>query len=137
MRACARVALVLMAVSASFGLAGCGLIDDLKDAVSRWFDIGKTPGGPGVFANKLPDAPPMIPPEKPSRKEASKATKKKDKPASKGQRPQTAEKKLPTSNTTEAPKPQGAEPQSAPSQPTPSLLRTLWPEAPPAGTFSR
>jgi len=46
MRACARVALVLMAVSASFGLAGCGLIDDLKDAVSRWFDIGKTPGGP-------------------------------------------------------------------------------------------
>jgi hypothetical protein len=82
MRACARVALVLMAVSASFGLAGCGLIDDLKDAVSRWFDIGKTPGGPGVFANKLPDAPPMIPPEKPSRKEASKASKKKDKPAS-------------------------------------------------------
>jgi hypothetical protein len=131
MRACARVALVLMAVSASFGLAGCGLIDDLKDAVSRWFDIGKTPGGPGVFATKLPDAPPMIPPEKLSRKEASKASKKKDKPASKGQRPQTAEKKL------EAPKPQGAEPQSAPSQRTPSPLRTLWPEAPPAGTFSR
>jgi hypothetical protein len=96
-------------------------------------DAGRT----GVFANKLPDAPPMIPPEKPSRKEASKASKKKDKPASKGQRPQTAEKKLPTSNTTEAPKPQGAEPQSAPSQPTPSPLRTLWPEAPPAGTFSR
>jgi hypothetical protein len=70
-------------------------------------------------------------------KEASKASKKKDKPASKGQRPQTAEKKLPISNTTEAPKPQGAEPQSAPSQPTPSRLRTLWPEAPPAGTFSR
>jgi len=84
MRACARVALVLMAVSASFGLAGCGLIDDLKDAVSRWFDIGKTPGGPGVFANKLPDAPPMIPPEKPSRKEASKASKKKDSQLAKG-----------------------------------------------------
>jgi hypothetical protein len=124
-----------MAVSASFGLAGCGSIDDLKDAVSRWF--GKTPGGPLVFADKLPEAPPMIPPKKPSRKEASKASKKKDKPASKGQRPQTAEKKLPTSNTTEAPEPQGAEPQSAPSQPTPLPLRTLWPEAPPAGTFSR
>ena len=138
MRACARVALVLMAVSASFGLAGCGLIDDLKDAVSRWFDIGKTPGGPGVFANKLPDAPPMIPPKKSSRKEASKASKKKkDKPASKVQRPQTAGKTLPTSNTTEAPKPQGTEPKSVPSQPTPSRLRTLWPEAPPAGTFSR
>jgi hypothetical protein len=48
MRACARVALVLMAVSASFGLAGCGSIDDLKDAVFRWFDIGKTPGGRGA-----------------------------------------------------------------------------------------
>jgi hypothetical protein len=136
MRAYARVALVLMAVSASFGLAGCGLIDDLKDAVSRWFDIGKTPGGPGVFANKLPDATPMIPPEKPLKKEASKASKKKDK--SKLQRPQTVEKKLPTSDSTQTSKPQGrAEPQSVPSQPTPSQLRTLWPEAPAPGTFSR
>ena len=42
MRACARVALVLMAVSASFGLAGCGSIDDLKDTISRWFDIGSS-----------------------------------------------------------------------------------------------
>jgi len=132
MRACARVALVLMAVSASFGLAGCGSIDDLKDAVSRWFDIGKTPGGRGAFAEDLPDVAPMIPPKKPSRKEASKASKKKDKPASKVQRPQTAGKTLPTSDAT-----QGAEPKSVPSQPTPSRLRTLWPEAPPAGTFSR
>jgi hypothetical protein len=137
MRACARVALVLMAVSASFGLAGCGSIDDLKDAVFRWFDIGKTPGGRGAFAEDLPDVAPMIPAKKPSRKEASKASKKKDKRASKVQRPQTAEKKLPTSDTTEAPKPQGVEPQSVPSQPTPSRLRTLWPEAPPAGAFSR
>ena len=109
------------------------------DAVSRWFDVGKPPGGPGgFFADHLPNATPMIPPKE-SLKEASKPSKasKKDKPASKGQRPQTAEKKLPTSNTTEAPKPQRAEPQSAPSQPTPSPLRTLWPEAPPAGTFSR
>jgi hypothetical protein len=78
MRACARVALVLMAVSASFGLAGCGSIDDLKDAVFRWFDIGKTPGGRGAFAEDLPDVAPMIPAKKPSRKEASKASKKKD-----------------------------------------------------------
>jgi hypothetical protein len=134
MRACARVALVLMTVSASFGLAGCGSIDDLKDAVARWFDIGKTPGGRAVFADDLPASTPMIPPDKPSRKEASKASKKKDKPV---QRAQTAEKKLPTSDTTEVPKPQGAEPQSVPSQPMPSRLRTLWPEAPPAGTFSR
>jgi hypothetical protein len=53
MRACARVALVLMAVSASFGLAGCGSIDDLKDAVFRWFDIGKTPGRTGSVCRRL------------------------------------------------------------------------------------
>ena len=35
MRACARVALVLTALSVSVGLAGCGAIDDLRDAVSR------------------------------------------------------------------------------------------------------
>jgi hypothetical protein len=138
MRACARVVLVLMAVSsATFGLAGCNSFDDLKDTVSRWVEIGKSPSGRGVFADDLPDATPVIPPEKASRKEASKASKKKDKPASKVQRPQTAEKKLPTSDPTEMPTPQGAEPQSVPAQPTPSRMRTLWPEAPPAGTFSR
>jgi hypothetical protein len=137
MRTFARVALVLIAVSASFNLAACGAIDDLKDAVSRWFDIGKTPGGRGGFADDLPDVTPMTPPEKPSRKESSEASKKKDNPASNVQRPHTTEKKLPISDTTAAPKPQRAEPQSVPSQPTPSRLRTLWPEAPPAGTFSR
>jgi hypothetical protein len=77
----------------------------------------------------------MIPPEKPLKKEASKASKKKDK--SKVQRPQTVEKKLPTSDSTEATKPQGAEPPSVPSQPAPSQLRPLWPEPPAPGTFSR
>ena len=38
MRACARIALVSMAVSASFGLAGCAAIDDLRASISRWFD---------------------------------------------------------------------------------------------------
>ena len=136
MCACARVALVLVAVSASIGLAACSAIDDLKAAVSRWFDVGKSPGGRGwVFTDDLPDTTPMIPAEKPLKKEASKASKKKDK--SKVQRPQTVEKKLPTSDSTQAAKPQGAEPQSVPSQPAPSRLRTLWPEAPAAGTFSR
>jgi len=77
----------------------------------------------------------MIPPEKPLKKGASKASKKKDK--SKVQRPQTVEKKLSTSDSTEAAKPQGAKPQSVPSQPAPSQLRTLWPEPPAPGTFSR
>jgi hypothetical protein len=89
----------------------------------------------GLFTDDLPDTTPMIPPEKPLKKEASKASKKKDK--SKVQRPQTVEKKLPTSDSTQAAKPQGAEPQSVPSQPAPSQLRTLWPEAPAPGTFSR
>jgi hypothetical protein len=124
-----------MAMSASFGLTGCGPMADLKDAVSRWFDIGKSPGGRGLFADELPDAPPMIAPEKTMKREASKESKK-NKSASKVQGPRTAEKK-PSSDTTEGPKPQGAEPQSVPPQPTPSRLRTLWPEAPPAGTFSR
>jgi len=136
MRACARVALVLVAVSASIGLAACSAIDDLKAAVSRWFDGGKSPGGRGgVFTDDLPHTTPMIPSEKPLKKEASKAPKKKDK--SKVQRQQTVEKKLPTSDSTQAAKPQGAEPQSVPSQPAPSQLRTLWPEAPAPGTFSR
>ena len=136
MRACARVALVLVAVSASIGLAACSVIDDLKAAVSRWFDVGNSPGGrEGVFTDDLPDRTPMLPPEKPLKKEASKASKKKDK--SKVQRPQTVEKKLPTSDSSEAAKPQGAKPQFVPSQPAPSQLRTLWPEAPAPGTFSR
>jgi hypothetical protein len=136
MHARARVALVLMAVSTSFGLAACGAIDDLRDAVSRWFVVGKSPGRPGgFFADDWPDATPMIPPEETLKNEASKASKK-NKPTSKVQRPQTAEKR-PTSDTPEGPKPQGAEQQSAPSQSAPSRLRTFWPEAPPAGTFSR
>jgi hypothetical protein len=140
MRACARVALVLMAVSASFGLAGCGAIDDLKDTISRWFDIGKLPGGRGgVLPNDLPDATPMIPPDKMVKEEASKGSKRKDKPAPKLQRPQTVAtpKKPPISDSTEAARPQGTKTQSPPSQPEPSRLRTLWPEAPAPGTFSR
>ena len=54
MRACARVALVLVAVSTSIGLGACSAIDDLKAAVSRWFDVGKSPGGRGgVFTRRL------------------------------------------------------------------------------------
>jgi hypothetical protein len=62
---------------------------------------------------------------------------KKDKLATKVHRPQTAEQKLPTSHTIEAAKPQRAELQSVPSQPAPAGLRSLYPDAPPADTFSR
>jgi hypothetical protein len=130
-----------MAVSASFGLGACGAIDDLRDAASRWFDVGKSPGrAGGFFADHLPNATPTIPPKKSLEKKASKASKtskKKGKPASKVHRPQTAKQKLPTSHTIDAPKQQAAEPQSVPSQPAPSGLRSLYPEPPPADTFSR
>src|SRR5262249_34552027 len=117
-------------------LAACSAIDDLKAAVSRWFDVGKSPGGRGgVFTADLPHTTPLIPPEKPLKKEASKASKKKDK--SKVQRPHTVGKKTPTSDSAGAAKPKRPEPQSVPSQPAPAQLRTLWPEAPAPGTFSR
>ena len=126
MRACARIALISVALSASFCIAACGAIDDLKGGTFRWLDVGKSP------EPRVPDvleATPMVPPDKPLRTEVSKKNRKL---AREVQRPQTTEKKLPTSDTPETPKPQQAEPQSVPSQ-----LRTPFPEAPPAGTFSR
>ena len=38
LRACARVALVSLTLSASFGLTGCTAIDDLKVSILNWFD---------------------------------------------------------------------------------------------------
>jgi hypothetical protein len=121
MRACVRVALVLMALSASFGLAGCAAIDELKAAFSRWVESEKLPSGRGSFADDLPDATPVIPPEKPSKKEASKPSKQ-VKSARKLQRPQTVvlpPKKPPIPDSIEAARPEGTEGQSAPSPPAP------------------
>ena len=59
MRARTRVALVSMAVSASFGLAGCAAIDELKDTILRWVESEKLPDGRGAFADDLPDATPV------------------------------------------------------------------------------
>jgi hypothetical protein len=70
MRARARIALVLMALCASFGLAGCAAIEE--EAFLRWVESEKLPpAGRGPFADDLPDATPVIPPEKPLKKEAS------------------------------------------------------------------
>jgi hypothetical protein len=140
MRTCARVALVLIAVSASLGLAGCASIDELKDTLSGWFATGKFLGGhEGVFSGDVPNATHPIPPDKTLSEEASKASKKKDKPAHKLQRQKTVElsKKPPLSASAEAVRTQGANSQSAPSQAAPSGLGTPWPEAPASGTFSR
>jgi hypothetical protein len=79
MRACARVALVLMALSVTFGLAGCAAIDELRDTILRWVESEKLPRGRGAFADDLPDATtPVVPPEKPA-KEASKTSRKQEK----------------------------------------------------------
>lgn len=140
MRTCARVALFSVALFGSFGLAGCASIDELKDTISGWFATGKSLGGhEGMLAGDVPDVPHRTPPEKMLSEEASKASKKKDKPAGKLQRQQTVERpnKPPVSVSAEAVRPQEADAQSAPSQAAPSRLRNLWPEAPPPETFSR
>ena len=136
MRARARVALVSMAVSASFGLAGCAAIDEMRDAISQWFETAKFPDGRGVFFGDLPEATP-IPPEEIPKQDATKPSEKKAKPARKLQRPQTVklQKKPRISDPTDAVRPEGTEGQSAP--PATLRLRTPYPEAPPPGIFSR
>jgi hypothetical protein len=139
MCACARVALVLMALSAGFGLAGCAAIDELREAFLRWVESEKLPSGPGLFADDLPVATPVIAPEKPSKKAASKPSKQ-VKSARKLQRPQTVvlpPEKPPIPDSTEAGRPEGTEGQSTPSPPAPPQLPSRWPAAPPSGRFSR
>lgn len=140
MRACGRVALVLMALSASFGLAGCAAIDELKETFLRWVESEKLPSGRGLSADDLPDATLVIPREKPSKKGASKPSKKQVKSVRKLQQPQTVvlpPKRPPIPDSTEAVRPEGTEGQAAPSQPAPPRLPSRWPEAPPPGRFSR
>src|SRR5262245_6915085 len=139
MRAWPRVALVLIALSAGFGLAGCAAIYELREAFLRWVESEKLPSGRGLFADDLPDATPVIAPEKPSKKEASKPSKR-IKSARKLQRPQTVvlpPEKPPIPDSTEAARPEGTEGQSTPSPPAPAQLPSRWPQAPPSGRFSR
>jgi hypothetical protein len=137
MRACARVALASIAVSASFSLSGCAAIEELKETFLRWVESEKLPSGRGVSADELPEATPAVPPEKTPKKPGKRHPQPKD-AARKLQRQQTVvlpPKKPPIPDSTEAP--EGTEGQSAPSQPTPRLLPSRWPKAPPPGRFSR
>jgi hypothetical protein len=134
MRACGRVALVSMVLSASFGLTGCAAIDELREAFLRWVESEKTGAG------DLPDAAPTIPPEIPSKKEATKPSNRPAKSARKLQQPQIVvlpPQKPPIPDSTEAARPEGTEGQSAPSPPVPPQLPSRWPPAPPPGRFSR
>jgi hypothetical protein len=139
MRARARIALALMALCASFGLVGCASIEELKEAFLRWVESEKLPpAGRGPFADELPDAIPVIPPEKPSKKEASKPSKR-VKSARKTQLPHTVVVLPPEKPPipAKAARPEGAEKQSAPSPSEPPQLPSRWPKAPPPGRFSR
>jgi hypothetical protein len=50
MRACARVALASIAVSASFSLSGCAAIEELKETLLRWVESQKLASEGGVSA---------------------------------------------------------------------------------------
>src|SRR5437879_1910150 len=57
MRACARVALASIAVSASISLSGCAAIEELKETFLRWVESQKLPSGRGVSAGETPKKP--------------------------------------------------------------------------------
>ena len=63
MRARARVALVSIALSASFGIGGCAAIDDLKASISRWFDTANFPDEGVGLPGTAPESP-LVAPEK-------------------------------------------------------------------------
>ena len=136
--ACARtrVALVAIAVSANFSLAGCAAIEELRKTFLRWVESERLTSD-GVAADESPDATPVVPPEK-TPKESSKRRPQPKDTARKPQRPQNlvlAPKRPPIPDSTEAVTPDSTEGQSAP--PATMRLRTPWPEAPPPYRFSR
>ena len=147
MRACARVALASIAVSASFSLSGCAAIEELKETFLRWVESQKLPSGRGVSAGELPEATPVVPPEKipvvpPVEKKPKEPSKRHPQPKDAARKLQRQTvvlppKKPPIPDSTEAVRPEGTEGQSAPSQPAPRWLPSRWPEAPPSGRFSR
>ena len=154
MRACARVALASIALSASFILSECAAIEQLKETFLRWVESEKLPSGRGVSADELPEATPVVPPEK-TPKEPSKRHPQPKHAARKLQRqtvvlppkkptiPDSTEavvlppKKPLILDSAEAVRPEGTEGQSAASERATRWLPSRWPEAPPPGRFSR
>jgi hypothetical protein len=137
MRACARVALASIAVSASFSLSGCAAIEELKETLLRWVESQKLASEGGVSAEHS-EATPVVPPEKTPKEPSKRPPQPKD-AARKPQRQTLVlpPKKPPIPDSIQAVRPEGTEGQSARSQPTPRWLPSRWPEAPPPGHFSR
>jgi hypothetical protein len=96
-----------------------------------------------VSAEELPEATPVVPPEKTPKEKRPKEPDKRPplpKDAARKLQRQTVvlpPKKPPIPESTEAVRPEGTEGQSVPSRRTPSWLPSRWPEAPASGRFSR
>ena len=146
MRACARVALASIAVSASISLSGCAAIEELKETFLRWVESQKLPSERIVSAGELPEATPVALPEKIPVVSPEKAPKE---PSKRHPQPKDGARKLqrqtvvlppkkpPIPDSTEAVRPEDTEGQSAPSERAPRWLPSRFPEAPPPGHFSR
>ena len=131
MGACARFALVLLTLSASFGLAGCAALDDLKVSIFEWFDTVNFTGEREELLGYAPEAR-LIPPAEIPR-QAAKTPRKKIKAATrKLPRPQTVvlpPKKPPIAEFPERAMPGETEGQSA--RPPSMRPGTPYPETPP------
>jgi hypothetical protein len=133
MHAYTRGAARLMVLAASLGLAGCALIDELKDTMSKMVSQDEYEGGvpvatkDGILSMKTPG------------EEANKAPTEKGPLARKLHGPHTVKlpNKPPTSVPAEQVTPQKPAAQSAPSQSAPSRLPSPWPESPSPGSFER
>jgi hypothetical protein len=142
MRTGGQITLILTALFAGPGLAGCAAIQEVKDTVSAWFGTADSAGAhEEVLSGDLTGSAHKIPSKKILREKARKASKAKaDTAESKRERLQKLAhpNKPPPSGSSEAARPQQAkEAQSELSQPAPLRLRTPWPEAPVSGSFSR
>ena len=132
----ARGALVSMIVAAGLSLAGCALIDELKDTVSKMASQdghGRERAVPDATGGIAPTITPREEAKMPTKTpEAKKASMEKDPPARKLQDPPTV-----TRPRTTEPVTQESAAQSPPSQSASSQLLTPWPKAPSSGSFSR
>jgi hypothetical protein len=108
--------------------------------MSGWFAPGKPPhADEGMFAGDVPDPSLETPPDKALRSGQGKASKQENEPRRSRQPAKTVnfQKEPAVSAPTEAIKRQGADKQSPSSTTPPSELRSLWPEPPAPGSFSR
>ena len=85
----ARVTLVSITVSASFGLTGCAAINDLKVSICQWLDTVNFTGEREVLPGKASDAAHVIALEKIPKQAAKRPKKKIKEVARKLQQPQT------------------------------------------------